>query len=142
MGRRLYAGALALALVAAACADDSAPGTGAASGGGAGASSAVDDNTFALKYTGGTAGKASGEPYRVGYVSQDDFLPAATVGASAAAAFINNELGGVGGRPLELVKCPVSTPEDAAQCGTKLANDATISLVIVGALNVGNRELY
>jgi branched-chain amino acid transport system substrate-binding protein len=139
---RFVAGALALILLAAACSSDSKTATPAGSGSNT-ASSAVDDqNAFALQYTGGKAGAASGASYKVGYVSQDSFLPGASIGADAAVAYINAELGGVGGRPLELVKCPVSTVEDAAQCGTQLANDSSISLVITGAVNVGNKELF
>ncbi|HVU72665.1 MAG TPA: ABC transporter substrate-binding protein [Mycobacteriales bacterium] len=118
-----------------------APTTGAATSAAAGG--AVDDNNaWALAYTGGTAGAASGEPYKIGYVSQDNFLPQATVGANAARDYINAELGGVGGRPIDLVECSVTSPEDATTCGSKLANDSSIQLVIVGAMNVGNKELY
>jgi len=101
-----------------------------------------DHNAWALKYTGGKAGAASGKPFKVGYVSQDTILPEATVGAKAAVAYINAQLGGIGGRPIQLVECQIVTPEDGQKCGTKLANDPDIKLVITGATTVGAKELY
>jgi len=95
-----------------------------------------------LQYTGGKAAKAAGTPYKIGYVNVDSYIPASTVGARAAVAYINAELGGVGGRPIELESCAVTAPEDASKCGAQFANDSSISLVIVGALTVGNKELY
>jgi branched-chain amino acid transport system substrate-binding protein len=144
VGIRHVAGAVALSLVFVGCSSSSSKGT-ASSGTKATSSPTTvvgDQNAYALKYTGGTAGAASGAPYKIGYVSQDSFLPGATVGADAAVAYINAELGGVGGRPIDLVKCPVSNPQDAAACGSRLANDPSISLVITGAVNTGNKELY
>ncbi len=43
-----------------------------------------DVNAWALEYTGGTAGAASGEPYKIGYVNQEDFFPENTIGINAA----------------------------------------------------------
>jgi branched-chain amino acid transport system substrate-binding protein len=107
------------------------------------ANSALDDkNAWALGYTGGKAGAASGTPYKIGYVNDDSFLPATTIGMRAAVDYINAELGGVGGRPIDLVSCATTSAEDAAKCGTQFANDKDISTVVVGSLDTGNKELY
>ncbi|KJE23342.1 ABC-type branched-chain amino acid transport system, periplasmic component [Frankia torreyi] len=151
MRGRSVAGALALSslLLAAACSSSGSSG-GAANGAGAAGAGEVssapvansDNNAWALRYTGGSAGPAKGTPYKIGFVSQDTFLPSATQGARAAVAYVDAELGGVGGRPIELVSCSVNVPEDAARCGAQMANDASLSLVIVGGLSVGNKEFY
>jgi branched-chain amino acid transport system substrate-binding protein len=99
-------------------------------------------NTWALEYTGGTAGAASGDPIKLGYVNQEALFPEATLGIKAAVAYVNAELGGAAGRPIELVECQVNTPEDGAACGTQMANDDSVVAVLTGSLNVGNGELF
>lgn len=106
-------------------------------------SSAGDElNKWALDYTGGTAGAAAGDSVKVGYVNQEDFFPENTIGINAARDYINKELGGVAGKPIEIVPCNIAAAEDGAKCGTQFANDATISAVITGTILVGNKELY
>ncbi len=97
---------------------------------------------WALDYTGGTAGEASGDAIKIGYVNQEDFFPENTIGIDAAVAFVNKELGGAAGHPLEIVPCKVSVAEDGAKCGAQLANDSSIAMVITGTLLYGNKELY
>jgi branched-chain amino acid transport system substrate-binding protein len=99
-------------------------------------------NTWALEYTGGTAGAAEGDPIKLGYVNQEALFPEATLGIKAAVAYVNAELGGAAGRPIELVECQVNTPEDGAACGAQMANDDSIVAVLTGAINVGNAELF
>src|SRR5881227_3720659 len=75
-----------------------------------GASSASND--WALQYTGGKAAKADAtlKPVIVGYVNQEGGVtafPEATAGTEAAVKYVNAELGGVGGHPLQLKKCLV-----------------------------------
>ena len=71
-----------------------------------------DINAWAIEYTGGSAGAASGEPVRIGYANTEAIIPEATVGARAAVEYVNAELGGIQGRPIELVECQVNTAED------------------------------
>lgn len=104
--------------------------------------SAEEATEWALEYTGGTAGEAEGEPYRIGFAHSSDFFPEGDVAADAAVEFVNGELGGVGGRPLELVRCPIGSPEDGAACGAELANDDSIDLVVGGLVLYGNADLY
>lgn len=99
-------------------------------------------NAWALAYTGGTAGAASGDPIRLGYVNQEALFPEATLGIEAAVEYVNAELGGAAGRPIELVECQINTAEDGAACGAQFANDDSIVAVLTGASNLGNKELY
>jgi branched-chain amino acid transport system substrate-binding protein len=101
-----------------------------------------DVNAWALEYTGGTAGAASGDPIKIGYVNQEAVFPEASVGIRAAVDYVNAELGGAGGRPLELVECEVAVEEDGARCGSEFLNDADISFVMTGTLLNGGQGLY
>ncbi len=101
-----------------------------------------DVNQWALEYTGGVPGIASGDPIRIGYVNSEQFFPESTVGVTSAIAFVNEELGGAAGRPLELVSCPITTATDGAGCGALLASDPGIVAVLTGTLPVGGAELF
>ena len=108
---------------------------------------ATVSNDWALAYTGGTAGKADSKlaPVVIGYVNQQGGVPAfpeATQGLDAAAKYINEELGGIKGHPIEIEQCFVIANEDGQKCGTQLANDDGVKLVITGAMTVGNEALY
>jgi branched-chain amino acid transport system substrate-binding protein len=101
-----------------------------------------DINAWALEYTGGTAGTASGDPVRIGYANAEAVVPESTVGVEAAVEYVNAELGGIRGRPVELVECEINTPEDGARCGAQFANDDSIVMVLTGAIVFGNGEFY
>lgn len=143
---------LTASLVAAACAEDEEPdasGTteapaddGDDDGGTGGDAASEAANEWGVEFIGGTAGEASGEPYKIGFAHSSDFFPEGVTGAEAAVEWINSELGGVGGRPLQLVTCNVAAPEDGARCGAELANDDEIDLVIGGLVLHGNADLY
>ena len=98
-----------------------------------------DVNAWALDYTGSPGGAAEGEPIRVGYANSEIFAPESTVGVRAAVEYVNAELGGAGGRPIELVECPVNTLEEGAACGAQFANDDSIALVLTGTIVVGQQ---
>jgi branched-chain amino acid transport system substrate-binding protein len=104
-------------------------------------------NEWALAYTGGAAGAAdpSLEPITIGYINQEGGVPAfpeATAGIDAAVAYVNSELGGIGGHPLELAKCVVQTEEDGQRCATEMANNEAVDVVMTGTLVVGNKAIY
>ncbi|HEV7525890.1 MAG TPA: ABC transporter substrate-binding protein [Acidimicrobiia bacterium] len=142
---RVAIAAVAIAVVAAACSSSAKSGTPAGSGGATTTTAAANDpaiNSWALKYTGGKATKAAGTPYRIGYVNQDSLFPEATIGVNAAVAYANAELNGADGHPIQVVPCQVSTAADGASCGTTMANDDSIKLVLTGTLLNGNTELY
>ena len=106
-------------------------------------SMSVDEATeWVIDYTRGTAGAADGEPYRIGFPHSTTAFPEGAQAAEAAVELINSELGGVGGRPLELATCDVATPEDGAKCGAQFANDDAIDLVVSGLVLAGNADLY
>lgn len=131
---RIAAVLVAMGTVAAAC-----------SGGDSGSSDttvAKVTNDWAIAYTGGTESAASGDPVKIGYVNQESLFPEATIGLKAGVDYINAELGGIGGRPIEIVQCDVAVEEDGQKCGTQFANDATINLVMTGTLTLGNASLY
>ena len=155
------AGLAVLGLLAGACSDDSgsdstsAPATEAPTSDAptseapttdAPAASGISDEAIAhaVEYVGGTAGAASGDPYVIGYVNQEGGTPGfpeASIGIDSAVWFVNNFLGGVGGRPIELAKCIITKEEDGQKCAQEmLANDA-VQVVITGAMLNGNAPL-
>jgi branched-chain amino acid transport system substrate-binding protein len=100
-----------------------------------------------LNYTGGTAGAAdtTKTPITIGFVNEEGGVPSypeATQGAQAAVDYVNKELGGVQGHKLVLQKCLVQTEEDGQKCGTQLANDPKVQVVLTGAMVLGNQSLY
>jgi branched-chain amino acid transport system substrate-binding protein len=158
--KTLIAGIAVLGLFAAACSEDEggesasteapateAPSTEAPSGSDAPAGdlpvlqSSIDTG---VAYTGGPGGAASGDPIKIGYINQEGGTPAfpeASVGIDAGVWFINNFLGGVGGRPIELVKCFVTKEEDGQKCGQEMLANDDVQVVITGALFNGNAPL-
>ena len=105
------------------------------------------DNSWALAYTGGKAGPADSTqtPFVIGYVNDEGgtlAYPEATQGIEAGVKYLNAELGGIGGRPIQLEKCLIQTEEDGQKCGTQLVNDAKVQFVITGTLAIGAKSLY
>ena len=78
-------------------------------------------------------------PVKVGFISQENELvafPEMSAGASAAEAYINAELAGVDGHPLQVEVCTTGdTPESAVACAQQFVNDDDTKLVIVGTFN-------
>ena len=101
-----------------------------------------DLTAWALDYTGGTAGAAGSDVVKIGYVNQEDYFPENTIGLNAARDYINAELGGAAGKTIEIVPCKISVAEDGAKCGTQMANDPDIAVVITGTILYGNKELF
>jgi branched-chain amino acid transport system substrate-binding protein len=102
-----------------------------------------------LSYVGGKAGKANPKlsPVVIGIVNTQGGQvlvgPNWTKGAELAAKYVNTYLGGVQGHPLVLSECfTTSAEEDGTKCGQKFANDKRISVVLLGAVAVGNQSLY
>jgi len=101
-----------------------------------------------VDYVGGKAGAAdkSMSPIVIGFVNQqggaNDVGPGATDGAKLAVDYVNKYAGGVGGHPLALHTCFISTAEEQGQqCGQKMANDKDVDVVGVGAVAVGAQPL-
>ena len=77
---------------------------------------------WVLNYTGNPVGPASGEPVKFGIVMQPFAYEYAL---NAAATYLNEQAGGVGGRPVELDSCQ----ETIADCIERFATDPTIIAV-------------
>ena len=69
-------------------------------------------------------------------------FPEATAGTEAAVEYVNRELGGIGGHPLQLKTCAVQAEEDGQKCGTEMVNDTNVRAVLTGVLTAGNDSLY
>jgi branched-chain amino acid transport system substrate-binding protein len=101
-----------------------------------------------LAYTGGTPGPAdtSLPPVKIGWANNEGgqvlIGPTATQGAELAIKYANEQTGGIGGHPLELVKCAVkNTEEEGTTCGQQFLNDDGINVVAVGGLAVGAQSM-
>jgi branched-chain amino acid transport system substrate-binding protein len=98
-----------------------------------------------VEYTGGTDGPAdtSKKPIKIGWVNNQGGsvappAPTSTEAAKWAVKYINEKLGGVGGRPLELVTCFVkNSEEEGLGCAQKFLNDPDVVAITYGGVAVG-----
>lgn len=134
------AGASVLALAIGAGASSAQTGSAAA------ASKAV---TNYLHYVGGKAGaaKSSLAPVQIGWVNQQGgpvvIGGLATAGAQFAVNYINKQLGGIDGHPLELDTCFIATSEQqGTTCGQKFVANKKLPVVLEGAVATGIQPLY
>ena len=119
----------------------------AASAGGASSSLTSADVSLALKYVGGKAGKAdpSKSPIVIGFVNQQGGVPSFPElghAADAAVAFVNNELGGVDGHPVQLDKCIIQAEEDGQKCAAQFLADKDIEITNFSLSVYGNATFY
>lgn len=119
---RLLAVVATLALLAVSCSDDGDDGSG---GGGEDA----QDREM-----------PSGEPIVVGFMSLEDSaiasFPESRESAQAAVDYINYELGGVDGRPIELEVCVSSgSPEESEACANQILEADPV--VVTGGADLG-----
>ena len=94
---------------------------------------------WALEFTGGPGGEATGEPIVIGTAGTDDFFPNPPIAEELIVEYINTQLGGVDGRPIEVVRCNMSTPDAGATCGAEFANNDDIAAVVWGSIQ-GNAD--
>lgn len=132
--------ALVLALVAAGCSDDGSESDGSSSP----TTAATTDETTATTAAGNPA---TGDPIVIGFINNEGgafSVPELRVGSEVAETYINEQLGGVNGRPIEVDRCATDgTPESAIDCvngfiergvvavieGTDLGADAVLPLL-------------
>jgi branched-chain amino acid transport system substrate-binding protein len=114
-----------------------------------GTAAASDDVvTDYLAFTGGTAGTAdeSMDPIAIGWVNAEGGVgeqPAATRAAEAAVAYVNAELGGIGGHPIELHTCFIVEAEEEGQaCAQQMVNDDAVQVIVFGAVVTGNQSFH
>ena len=144
-----HRGSVGLLALLGACADESSGG-GSSEGASADAAAPAEveaTNDWALAYTGGTEGPADEalDPITIGYINQEGGVPSfpeATAGIEAAVEYVNTELGGVQGHPVELVSCQVQAEEDGQRCATEMVNDEDVPFVMTGTMVVGNGSIY
>jgi branched-chain amino acid transport system substrate-binding protein len=136
-------GAALLALVLAIAASATSSGSDRS-----GAPSATGAVTNYLTYVKGKRGKADPKKSKiyVGWVNQQGGQVVigglATAGAQLAVRYVNDQLGGVGGHPVQLVQCFIkSNEEEGTTCGQKLVNDKRISVIATGAVATGAQSL-
>ncbi len=102
----------------------------------------------AAAYTGSKPGKASSsaKPYVIGWINQQGGVPSFAPADGAMKAwvkFVNDDLGGLQGHPVELKTCyVVSSPQDAQTCAQKFAADSSIDLVVLGDVTLGTASIY
>nr|WP_232541841.1 ABC transporter substrate-binding protein [Nocardia bovistercoris] len=77
---------------------------------------------------------ASGTPIKIGFVSSEGGalgqLPDARVAAEAATKYVNENLGGIAGRPIDLVVCKQKEePASARECGNQLVAAGVVAVV-------------
>lgn len=108
--------------------------------------SVTSDYAEALKFVGGTSTKPTGEPVKIGWINNEGgqaTVPEATVGMRAAVKVINEKLGGIKGRPLEVSECfMVSAEEEGTKCAQQFLNDDDVVMVVVGPLQFGGASFY
>jgi branched-chain amino acid transport system substrate-binding protein len=117
-----------------------APGSGGAGG------AAVTDYA---SYTGGKSGKANPSlpPVYIGWINQQggqqQIGPLATNGAQLAVKYVNAALGGIGGHPVALKTCYItSAEEEGTTCGQQMAADKSVSVIDEGAVAIGVQSFY
>ena len=99
-------------------------------------------------YVGGEgAADTSLPPVKIGYINQQGGAIVVTDtnddGVDIGVAYINENAGGIGGRPLEVVQCFIAdTEEEGQQCGQQFANDDEIVAVISGPTVTGTESFY
>ncbi|MFZ9627849.1 MAG: ABC transporter substrate-binding protein [Ilumatobacteraceae bacterium] len=92
---------------------------------------------------GATAADLSLAPIRLGMINQEDTplgsYPEIRAAVEAAIAWVNAELGGVAGRPVELVPCVTRfDPDESRRCAEALADDGVVAFV--GGVDVNSSE--
>lgn len=80
------------------------------------------------------AGEATGEPIKIGFQNAEGdpngSFPEYSIAARAATEYINAELGGLGGRPIELIVCEMAiTPDDSQRCANELVAEGVEAVV-------------
>ena len=108
----------AVALALAGCASDDAD---------------ADDEPDGAPATTAAAEELDGPPVKVGFLNPVGGAvpqPGADTGATAAVDYINGQLGGINGSPLELVSCDTdTTPESATSCANTFVEEGVVAVM-------------
>ena len=129
---RLLAAMLALSLVsfAAACSSDDDAGD-------EGSDTTSEDAAADAADVLGEPNEATGEPVKVGIITEggSEAIGSQSAlteqGAEIAAQYVNEYMGGIAGRPIELVFCGnQATPAGAQECGNQMVEDGVVAVTI------------
>lgn len=146
--------ALALATALAACGSSSSSSTrvSGATTSNSSQSSGHEDlaqaATLYSQFTGGSAGKAdpSKSPVVIGFVNDEGGIPSFPEGSAAAQAavkFVNDNLGGIGGHPVQLKVCLVAGSEEQGQgCAQQFLADKQVKVVVEDSQVVGAQAFH
>jgi branched-chain amino acid transport system substrate-binding protein len=99
-------------------------------------------------YVGGSGpADSSLDPIKIGYINQQGGAVVVTDtnddGVDIAVRYINEQAGGIGGHPFEVVTCFIAnTEEEGQQCGQQFANDDEIVAVVTGPTVTGTESFY
>jgi len=101
---------------------------------------------FGVEYTGAKPGAADTglDPVRIGLTTMIGGVPAfpeLEATADATVKFLNEELSGIDGHPVELVKCFIQSEEDGQKCGAEFLN-AGVPVINQALAVFGNASLY
>jgi branched-chain amino acid transport system substrate-binding protein len=124
----------------------SAPASSASAPASAG-SGATGGVTDFQQYVGGSGG-TSGSPVTIGWVNEQggppsQTFPEATRAAQATVKFINSQLGGVHGHPVQLATCYIVTSEaQGTTCGQQMLNTKGVEVITEGIDAIGNASMY
>jgi branched-chain amino acid transport system substrate-binding protein len=132
----------ALAVATAACAGEKASDAGSGTQQSSPTATALSRESLSTvsQYTGVPPGKATGEPIKIGFVNADS--QELTIATDEAIRAVNEQFGGVKGRPIQLVKCVVSKAEDGQQCAQQFIADPAMVAVLQGTMDVAVEGLH
>jgi branched-chain amino acid transport system substrate-binding protein len=101
------------------------------------------------QFVGGSgAANPSLSPVTIGWVNEQggppsETFPQATLGAQATVKYINTQLGGVHGHPVQLSTCFNAAVEaQGATCGDQMVNTKGVEVIAEGLDAVGNASMY
>lgn len=92
-----------------------------------------DGEPDAAPATTAAAEELDGPPVKIGFLNPSGGpvpQPGADTGATAAVDYVNGQMGGVGGRPIELVSCDTdTTPESATSCANTFVEEGVVAVM-------------
>lgn len=95
----------------------------------AGGEASTDANTDAAA---DEAPALTGDPVRIGFINSEGgafSVPELRIGSEVAEDLVNTELGGIGGRPIEVVRCATDgSPESSIDCANQLIEDGVVAI--------------
>ena len=94
------------------------------------------------------AANSSLSPVTIGWVNEQggppsETFPQATLAAQATVKYINSQLGGVHGHPVQLSTCYIAAVEaQGTTCGDQMVNTKGVEVIAEGIDAVGNASMY